>query len=307
MIKKILIIGGTGFIGYHFAKKCIAENLEVSSLSRSRPSKERRLDKVKYIYADITNKKRLYSKLSNNYNYIINFGGDVDHHGKNTFKSHHIGCKNLTEYFEKKNIEKFIQIGSSVEYGKLKSPHSESKLDLNISKMDSIYAKAKLKTSKYLLDLYKKKKFPVTLFRIYLAYGPGQEFNRIIPFTIKNCLKNKTFPCSNGKQYRDFIYITDVVNVLFKSLKNKYSNGKIFNICTGRPYNIKKLINLIKFKTNGGVPKFGLIKMRKDEIIKFFGNPNKTKKFFKWKPKIKLEDGLEKTIKYYANNFKKRT
>ena len=102
MIKKILIIGGTGFIGYHFAKKCITENLEVSSLSRSRPSKERRLDKVKYIYADITNKKRLYSKLSNNYDYIINFGGDVDHHGKNTFKSHHIGCKNLTEYFEKK-------------------------------------------------------------------------------------------------------------------------------------------------------------------------------------------------------------
>ncbi len=54
------------------------------------------------------------------------------------------------------------------------------------------------------------------------------------------------------------------------------------------------------------MPKFGSIKMRKDEIIKFFGNPNKTKKFFKWKPIIKLEDGLEKTIKYYANSFKKR-
>ena len=306
MNKKILIIGGTGFIGHHFAKKCIKTSLDVTSISRSKPSKERYLKKVKYIFTDITNKKKLHSKLGKRYNYIINFGGDVDHHGKKTFKSHHIGCKNLTEYFEKKNIEKFIQIGSSVEYGKLKSPHDESKLELNINKMESIYAKAKLKTSKYLLNLHKKGNFPVTIFRIYLAYGPGQEFNRIIPFTIKNCLNNKSFPCSEGKQYRDFIYITDIIDVLFKSLKYKNSNGKIFNICTGRPYNIKKLIKLIKFKTKGGMPKFGSIKMRKDEIINFFGNPNKTKKFFKWKPKIKLEEGLEKTIKYYASSFKKR-
>ena len=270
MSKKILIIGGTGFIGHYFAKKCIKENLNVTSISRSKPLKERFLKKVKYIFTDITNKKKLYSKLSDKYNYIINFGGDVDHHGKKTFNSHHIGCKNLAEYFKKKNIEKFIQIGSSVEYGKLKSPHVESKLELNINNMDSIYAKAKLKTSKYLLALYKKKKFPVTIFRIYLAYGPGQEFNRIIPFTIKNCLENKSFPCSDGNQYRDFIYITDVVDVLFKCLKQKYSNGKIFNICTGRPYNIKKLINLIKSKTKGGMPKFGSIKMRKDEILKFY-------------------------------------
>ncbi len=306
MNKKILIIGGTGFIGYHFAKKCIKESLDVTSISRSKPTKERYLKKVKYVFVDITNKKKLYLKLGDSYDYIINFGGDVNHHGKKTFRSHHVGCKNLTEYFQKKKIEKFIQIGSSVEYGKLKSPHKENKLELKIKNMKSIYAKAKLKTSKYLLALNKKKKFPVTLFRIYLAYGPGQESNRIIPFVIKNCLQNRDFPCSDGNQFRDFIYITDVVDVLFKCLKQKHSNGKIFNICTGRPYNIKKLINLIKFKTKGGMPKFGSIKMRKDEIIKFFGSPNRAKKFFKWKPKIKLEEGLEKTIKYYARSLKKR-
>jgi UDP-glucose 4-epimerase len=306
LIKKILIIGGTGFIGYNFAKKCIKENLDVTSISRSKPSKERHLSKVKYIYTDITDKKKLYSKLNENYNYIINFGGEVDHHSKNTFKSHHIGCKNLTDFFENKKIEKFIQIGSSVEYGRLKSPHSEKFNKLKIINMDSIYAKAKLKTSRYLIALHKKRKFPVTIFRVYLAYGPGQEFNRIIPFTIKNCLKNKSFPCSDGNQFRDFIFISDVVSALFKSLKNKDSNGEIFNLCTGRPYQIKKLINLIRLKAKGGKPKFGIIKMRKDEVKNFFGNPNKIKKYLKWKPKIKLEDGLKKTIKYYANYFEKR-
>ena len=139
-----------------------------------------------------------------------------------------------------------------------------------------------------------------------MAYGPGQEFNRIIPFTIKNCLKNKSFPCSSGIQFRDFIFITDIVDILFKCLKNTRSNGEIFNLCTGRPYNLRKLINLISFKTKGGNPQFGLINMRKDEIKNFYGNPNKVKTFFKWKPKVKIEDGIKKTIKYYEGYFKKR-
>ena len=115
--QKILIVGGTGFIGYHFAKKCLSKKFEVTSISRNRPKKIRRLKRIKYIYCDITNKKKLDSKLNKHYDYVINLGGDVDHHGKNTFKSHFTGCKNLVEIFGKKKIKRFIQLSSSVEYG----------------------------------------------------------------------------------------------------------------------------------------------------------------------------------------------
>ena len=303
--KKVLIVGGTGFIGYHFAKKCLSKKYEVTSISRNRPKKIRRLKKLNYIYCNIINKRKLELKLNENYDYVINLGGDVEHHNKNTFKSHFVGCKNLVEILKKKNIKRFIQLSSSVEYGNEKSPNIESKFKKKTKYLKSIYAKAKLRSTLFLLNLYKKNKFPVVIFRLYLAYGPKQDYNRIIPFTIKNCLYNKKFACSNGEQSRDFIYIDDLTRILFKSLKKNYDiNGQIFNLGNGIPIKIKKVINFIKNKCKKGSPQFGLISLRKDEVKNFYANINKTKKFFNWKPKIKIERGLIKTIKYYENCLK---
>ena len=63
--KKILINGGTGFIGYHLAKKCIEYNWSITSLSTKKPKKERKLDKVNYVFCDISNKKNLTKKINN--------------------------------------------------------------------------------------------------------------------------------------------------------------------------------------------------------------------------------------------------
>ena len=59
LTKKILITGGTGFIGYHLAKKCIKLNWKVTNFSSNKPNKLRKLKKVKYLIADISSKKDL--------------------------------------------------------------------------------------------------------------------------------------------------------------------------------------------------------------------------------------------------------
>lgn len=305
MKKKILIVGGTGFLGHNFAKKCLKNNFKVISISRNKPKKERFLKKVKYLYADISKKGELIKILNFKFNYIVNFGGDVNHHEKITFKSHFNGCKNLANITLKKKIEKFIQIGSSVEYANQKVPHSEDKKKENLSKLKSIYAKAKLSSSYYLLELFKKKKLPVIILRPYLVYGPGQDTNRLIPFVIKNCLKNEKFPCSNGLQLRDFVYIDDAINLIFESLKNRKIEGEIFNLCSGKPIKVKEVINLINKKINKGKPEFGKILFRKDEVNRFYGNPNKAKKIYNWKVKTNIKEGLNRTIKFYENYFKK--
>jgi len=304
--KKILIIGGTGFLGHHLAQKCLKNNLQVISLSRNKPKKERFLKKVKYLYADISNKKQLKYKLKFKLNYVVNFAGDVDHHGKNTIKSHFNGCKNIVGILKKKKIDKFIQIGSSVEYADQKSPHSEQNRKVIINELKSNYAKAKLSSTNFLLNLYEKEKFPLTIFRPYLIYGPGQDINRLIPFVIKNCIEGKSFPCSNGQQYRDFVYIDDAIDLIFKSLRNKKATGEVFNLCSGKPIKIREIIRYIKKKIKKGNPKFGLISLRNDEIIKFYGNPKKAKYFFNWKAKINIKKGINQTIVFYENNFKKR-
>lgn len=306
--KKILITGGTGFIGYHLSKKCLSLGWAVTSLSSQNPSEKKKLKKVKYLKIDITNKYRL-SKMQNDFDYIVNLAGYVDHSNKKkTLESHYIGCKNLASIFINKKIKKFIQVGSSIEYGKLKSPQIEKKK--NLQSTYSVYGRAKLLSTKFLIELNEKNNFPSTIIRLYLVYGPKQDINRVIPITIKNALEDKKFDCSNGLQYRDFVYIDDVVNAILKILKSKKTNGEIINIGSGKPLRIKELIKKICLIVGAGKPVFGKVKMRKDETMVLYPNIQKAKKILNWRPKISLNDGLKKTIQYYknekfTNNFKR--
>lgn len=68
---KILIVGGTGFIGYHLAKKSLAKGWNVTSISSRLPKKIRHLKKVKYLRCDITKKKLLQEKIKKNFDYIV--------------------------------------------------------------------------------------------------------------------------------------------------------------------------------------------------------------------------------------------
>ena len=159
----ILIVGGTGFIGYHLAKKFLKKSWQVTSISLKKPNKLRYLSKVKYVICDIRNKKSLEKKIKGTFTYVVNLGGYVDHSKKKkTFDSHYLGCKNLAQIFLTKKIKSFVQMGSSVEYGNLKSPQKEN----GRCNPKSVYGKAKLLASNYLLNLYKKKKFSSYNFKI---------------------------------------------------------------------------------------------------------------------------------------------
>jgi len=170
--KNILILGGTGFVGYHLAKEALKRGFHVSSLSKNTPVKKRYLKKVKYIIADISNINSIKKKIKNDFQYVVNLAGYVDHSDKiRTYKSHYLGCKNISNFFLKKKIKRFIQVGSSLEYGLGKSPQKE---DFQC-KPQSAYGKAKFFSTQYLLNLYKKKKFPVTIVRLYQVYGPYKD------------------------------------------------------------------------------------------------------------------------------------
>lgn len=152
------------------------------------------------------------------------------------------------------------------------------------------------------LKLYKQNNFPVSIIRLYLVYGPNQEPNRLVPITILNALKKNKFDCSHGNQLRDFIHVNDVVKSIFKVLNYKKSNGEIFNIGSGKGVKVKEVIKRICKIIGSGKPQFGKIKIRKDEISKLYPNISKARKILKWKPKIKLNIGLKKTINYYIND-----
>ncbi len=297
-----MIIGGTGFIGKHLINRCIKNKWQVTSVSLNPISNNSIIQKVDYLFFDIGKYNSILKNLKNKkFDLIINLGGHINHREKiKTYNSHYIGCKNLVRYSIYQNIHKFIQIGSSVEYAFSKSPIKEN-VKIKKNKINSIYGLSKFNATNFIKKTLNKINFEYYILRPFLVYGPGQSNDRLIPFIINESLKNNKFPCSKGNQIRDFLYVSDFIDLVIKCVKNKdyKKKNKIINVASGKPIKVKKLINLIRKLTKNGHPEFGKIKLRKDEPLKLYANISLAKKLFNWRPKISLKKGIMKTIHYY--------
>ena len=294
----LLVIGGTGFIGFHLVLKAKERGWRVTSVSLNTPKRNRYVSGVKYLKADITNLKDLRKKLTNPFTYLVNLGGYVNHSNekKNVNGAHFKAVINLTTIFTNKKIKKFIQIGSSSEYGESIAPQNEKAQCYP----KSSYGLAKLASTEFLLMLNNINQYPVTVLRLFQAYGTQQDKNRVLPQIISGCLKNKKFPVSSGEQLRDFCFIDDITNAIFLSLKDKKSNGEVLNIASGKPIKIKNIIKHICKLTGKGKPQFGQIKYRKDENMRVYADIKKAKVKIKWKPKINFNRGIKVVIKSFS-------
>ena len=292
-MQKILVTGASGFLGKNLISKILSnKNFIIYALIHSKRYELRDKKNLFFIDCDITNSKKLKKKLNLNFDYVINFAGNINHKNKKeTYNAHFKGLKNILNAINVDQLKLFIQIGSSLEYGNAKSPHFESQ----VCNPKSHYGKSKFLATK----LIKRKIKNYIILRLYQVYGPFQKKNRLIPITIDSCLKNNSFACSEGKQMRDFLYVNDFIKLILKILNKKNVKKGIYNVGSGKSIKIKTVIEKIIKKIKKGKPLFGKIKMRKEEIINSYPNISKIKKAFKWKPTTELEKGLIKTIKSY--------
>ena len=289
MKKKILVIGGTGFIGHHLLKKTVKLGWLSFSITRKKPKKKRRINKVKYIYFNLKDQKKFLKNISFNYDYIV----DLSNTSLCTSK---FFSKNLSNSYFKKRLRKFLFVGSSAEYGNLRTlPIKENFICKPVSK----YGKKKLQFTKNLIKNFNEKFFPLIILRLFQVYGDGDNKNKIIPYTIKKCKTNKKFNLTSGVQTRDFCHINDVIRAIILSLKirNEKIFGNIYNVGTGKAVTVKSLVSMIYKIIGKGHPNFGYKKIQKNNIM--FSEPSilKIKKDIKWSPTITLKKGIKNLIK----------
>jgi nucleoside-diphosphate-sugar epimerase len=300
----LLIVGGTGFIGMHLAKKSLDLGLRVSVISKNNKPPSERLKDVEYLSIDIGLYEDLHSQLkTKSYHYVVNLSGYIDHSnyfdgGDKVIDVHFNGTRNLIECLDKKILRSFVQIGSSDEYGSNSAPQNENQRELPFSP----YSFSKSASTLFLQMLFKAEGFPSVILRPFLVYGPGQGKNRFIPHVINECIKNSEFPVSPGLQLRDFCLVDDIVDSIILALDNDDAYGEVINIASGEPISIKDIVMKIQNIIGLGKPEFGAIKYRKGENMNLVADITKAKKILNWSPNASLNYGLKKTITYYTSN-----
>ncbi len=323
-MKKILITGGSGFIGTNLINFLLKEkkfkifNLDIFSYA-STPDKFKEYYKNKnyfFIKGNIGNTS-LVEKIikKNNFEVIFNLAAyshvdkSIDE-PKTFIKNNILSNLNFIDliYLCTKNNKfngKFINISTDEVYGSnLKNPsNEESCLNPN-----SPYSASKASIDHIIRSYNKTFKLPYINVRCCNNFGPYQFSEKFIPTIITNIFANKKIPLyGDGKYFREWIYVEEFCSALYNIyLKGKINN--IYNVGTNQRLSnfelAKTLQNIIKkkFKTefNKDLIQYVIDRPGHDRSYKL--NSNKIRKDTNWKNKEKLETSLLKTIMWYDEN-----
>lgn len=296
---RLLVIGGTGFIGRHICIEAQKRGYAVTSLSLNKV--EEPLQGVCYLKGDISHLQNI-GELEEGlkFEYVINAAGYVDHRnfwsgGNEVIDIHFNGAKNLIALCDRTVLKRFVQIGSSDEYGVIPAPQSEDSIEKPISP----YSLAKVSVTHLLQMLWRSESFPAVILRFFLVYGPRQGTNRFLPHLILGCLRNKAFSVSAGLQQRDFCYVDDIVKGVLEALQSPGVCGEIINLASGRPITIRHMTEHIRGLIGTGEPLFGKVPYRKGESMALYADIKKAKLLMNWEPQISLDEGLKETIDWY--------
>jgi CDP-glucose 4,6-dehydratase len=302
--KRVLITGSGGFVGTHLKGKLKKLGAEVYGISRSAT------DKSDY-KENITNFPAVEQIIKKNHIEICYHlaaealveSGQIDPY--NTFKNNIDGALNILECSRKYNLDKIIIASTSHVYGDHKPPYLES---------FSPRPSRPYETSKTCIDLIAQSyantfSLPVIIPRFVNIYGPGDNnFNRLIPKTIKSILENKPPLMWGGKARRDYLYIDDVVSaykLLGEIQIEKLGKNRIYNFGSNNIYSVQEIIDIL-IKMSGKDLKIVRKKDERDFEIKIqFSSFKKANKILGWSPRFSINQGLSLTIPWYTENINK--
>lgn len=293
---RLLVIGGTGFIGHHLLRST-KDEWQVTSISLNPPSPQRFVRSVRYIKLDLTDFAAVKSFLVEDFDYVVNLGGYVDHMlykdgGQSVITAHFLALQNLIAILPRKSLKRFVHVGSSDEYGNLPAPQHEGFREDPISP----YSMAKVASTHLLQMLHRTEGFPAVILRLFLVYGPHQDERRFLPQVVKACLRDDEFAASEGNQLRDFCHVRDVVQAIILALQTKDVEGQIFNIASGIPISIRSIIETVQNIVGGGKPRYGSLPYRVGENMALYANIQKAEKILRWCPVIAMKEGLQQII-----------
>ena len=322
-MKKIVVTGGSGFIGSNLVNFLIKKNYFVINIDKltysSNKYNQSLLPKKKYKFFkfDINNKNKLKNVI-NKYKPVCIFNLAAETHVDRSIDSpisfihsNILGVFNILEVIKENNKKnkkiKLVHISTDEVYGDIKTKKTSETFSYNPS---SPYSATKAGADHLIKSYVRTYNLPAVISNCCNNYGPYQFPEKLIPKMITNILSNKPLPIyARGLNSREWIFVDDHCEALYQIFK-KGKIGESYNV--GSNINLKNL-NLVKnllkiFKKKGF--KFGkkvkikFVKDRPGHDFRYSLNSTKIRKKLKWKSRTSLIKGLNSTVDWYLKNRK---
>jgi len=320
-VKKILVTGGTGFIGSHVVVQLLNKNYQVFVLDNLSNSKKIVLEKIRkitgklpnFIEGDIRNINLINQIFNENiFEGLMHFAAlkslsDSEINAEKYYDNNVVGSNNLLNIAVKKNIKKIIFSSSAAVYGNQKSAKVVETMLL-----DPItnYGKNKLLIEKKIQKLQtENKNISFVIFRYFNAVGAhpsgiiGEDIrettSNLMPLvskvafgqTKKLTIFGNDYPTKDGTGLRDYIHVEDLAAAHIKGLEFFQKNKNIwtFNLGAGKAYSVLDVVKTFELVSKRKIP-YEFSKKRPGDLTECYADPFLANSYLQWKAKLNLED-----------------
>ena len=292
--KKIVVVGGNGYLGGFLVKALKKQEAQVFIISNNCESSESEF------VVDITNfneTRHIIQQIKPDivYHLAANISRNRDFSIYENMAAINVqGTLNVLKALEGIDAH-FIFTSTSEIYGNNTSPFHENQIPKPVSPYSLTKRSAELLIETFCNNHNKK----YTNLRVFNFYGENMPESFFIPQMIKSLKRGEDFNMTKGEQVRDFLYVGDVVNALILTAKSSNSYGETMNVCSGKGTQLRQLAEAVN-KTMNTEAKIviGAIPYRDSEVWEMIGDQSKIKKITGFKPTTSIEEGIEIVINH---------
>jgi dolichol-phosphate mannosyltransferase len=304
--KRVLLTGGTGFVGANLAIRLLRDGHDVHLLVRPGHNPWR-LEAIRgdlsWHQAELSDANAV-SRVARDVKpdrvfHLAAYGAySWETDPVRIFATNVVGVMNLIQACLDVGVESLVNAGSSLEYGfKDHAPSEDEALEPN-----SAYAAAKASAALFCRFASRRHGVPITSLRLYSVYGPFEDPNRLMPTVVLAGMNGTLPPFVDPAVARDFVYVDDVVEAFILAGEHR-ALGEILNVGTGRQTSINDVADLSRrvFAIQED-PKWGAMCNRRWDTDTWVADIRRIGSTLGWQPRTSVEQGFRRLVEWFAGD-----